>query len=115
MWKGPPGAAIFASFSRYKAESLYHSVHAAKILSDAGIPVAMKSDHSAIDSRYVLHEAVQAHHYGLEANRALQSVTTTPATLMGKGHRIGFLKAGHDAGPSSAPSPRARPRPELMD
>lgn len=31
-----------ASFSRYKREAYRHSVHAAKILSDAGIPVAMK-------------------------------------------------------------------------
>lgn len=58
----------------------------------------MQSDHSAIDSRYLLHEAVSAHHYGLEANRALQSVTSTPADLMGKGHRIGYLKKGVDAG-----------------
>jgi imidazolonepropionase-like amidohydrolase len=62
------------------------------------VPVAMKSDHPGIDSRYVLHEAVLAHHYGLNATLALRSVTTTPAELLGKQHRVGFLKVGHDAG-----------------
>lgn len=92
MWGGPPGAAIFAAFSRYKSEAYRHSTQAPKILADAGIQVAMKvcrgtprfyplllvelitllhpqSDHPGINSRYVLHEAVQAHHYGLEGER----------------------------------------------
>lgn len=69
----------------------------------------MKSDHPAIDSRYVLHEAVQAHHYGLNATLALRAVTTTPAELLGKGHRIGYIKVGHDAGPFLRP-PRSRRR-----
>lgn len=60
----------------------------------------MKSDHPGIDSRYVLHEAVQAHHHGLDAALALRAVTTTPAELLGKSHRIGSLKVGYDAGPS---------------
>lgn len=38
----PSGAAIFAAFSRYKHEAYRHSVHAPKILADAGIKVAMK-------------------------------------------------------------------------
>lgn len=42
MWGGPPGAAIFAQFSRYKHEAYRHSIHAPKILADNGIKVAMK-------------------------------------------------------------------------
>lgn len=87
----------------------------------------MKSDHPGIISRWVLHEAVQAHHYGLDTNLALcvqllrssprspssswsiaeadagcdversLSVTGTPADLMGVGHRVGRLRVGHDA------------------
>lgn len=54
----------------------------------------MQSDHPVLDSRFLLYEAQQAHHYGLPANLALASVTTTPATVMGLEHRIGFLKTG---------------------
>ena len=47
-----------------------------------------------MDSRFLLYEAQQAHFYGLPANLALASVTTTPATVLGLDHRIGFLKQG---------------------
>lgn len=50
-----------------------------------------------MNSRYLLFEAQQAHYYGLPANLALASVTTTPATAAGLSHRIGFLREGSDA------------------
>jgi len=58
----------------------------------------VQSDHSAIVSRYLLHEAQQAHYYGLASNIALASVISTPAEVMGLDHRIGFIKPGYDAG-----------------
>ncbi|KZV70092.1 carbohydrate esterase family 9 protein [Peniophora sp. CONT] len=92
-----PAVAIFSEFQGYKREA-YHSTHfAAKILDEAGIRVTMKSDHAAIISRYLLHEAQQAHHFGLEAHRALSSVTATAANVIGLDHRIGYLKVGYDA------------------
>ena len=45
----------------------------------------------------MLFEAQQAHYYGLPANLALASVTTTPATAAGLSHRIGYLRGGSDA------------------
>jgi imidazolonepropionase-like amidohydrolase len=54
-----------------------------------------QSDHpAAINSRYLLYEAQQAHYYGLPANAALASVITTPAELMGMSHRLGYVKEG---------------------
>lgn len=47
-----------------------------------------------MNSRYVLFEAQQAFFYGLQENLALASVTSTPATVLGLDHRIGFIKAG---------------------
>ncbi len=47
-----------------------------------------------LNSRYLLHEAQQAHYYGLSDNLALAAVTSTPATVMGEDHRIGFIKLG---------------------
>ncbi|KAK7032886.1 carbohydrate esterase family 9 protein [Favolaschia claudopus] len=94
---GAPGSAIFSTFSRYKRESYRHSEFAAKILADNGLKVVMKSDHSAIVSRYLVHEARIAHYYGLSSSLALASVTSTPSQIMGLGHRIGFVKQGYDA------------------
>lgn len=93
----PPASAMFASFARYKREAYRHSVFAPAILHQHGLPVVMKSDHPAIVSRYLLHEAQQAHYYGLPADVALQSVTTVPADVLGMGHRIGRVKKGWDA------------------
>lgn len=93
----PPASAMFASFSRYKREAYRHSVFAPRILNDADLRVVMKSDHAAIVSRYLLHEAQQAHYYGLPANIALRSVMSTAAEVLGYDHRIGYIREGYDA------------------
>lgn len=54
----------------------------------------LQSDHSVINSRYLLHEAAQAHYFGLPTNVALLSITATPADAMGLGHRIGRIEEG---------------------
>lgn len=56
-----------------------------------------QSDHPGILSRFLVNEAAQAHYYGLDENIALASVISTPATLLGLDHRIGFLKTGTSA------------------
>ncbi|KAH8119709.1 composite domain of metallo-dependent hydrolase [Phellopilus nigrolimitatus] len=93
----PPASAMFASFSRYKREAYRHSEFAPRILHDAGLRVVMKSDHPAIVSRYLLHEAQQAHYYGLPSNIALKSVISTAAEVLGYDHRIGYIREGYDA------------------
>jgi imidazolonepropionase-like amidohydrolase len=97
FYGGPPALAIFAINARYKAESYYGSEFAPKILAEAGLNVVMKSDHPVLDSRYLVYEAAQAHHYGLNFSQALGSVTTHPARAMGMDHRLGHLRPGYDA------------------
>ncbi|KAJ7039580.1 hypothetical protein C8F04DRAFT_1085776 [Mycena alexandri] len=113
-YEHPPASAIFASFSRfcfgytrrplclivscrYKREAYRHSEFAARILADNGLKVIMKSDHPGIVSRYLVHEAQQAHYHGLSTNLALASVTSAPSEVLGLEHRIGFVKPGYDA------------------
>ncbi|KAG1899770.1 uncharacterized protein F5891DRAFT_1036409 [Suillus fuscotomentosus] len=96
-WGGTPAIALFASNFRKKREAYRGSEFAPRVLAEHGIDVVMKSDHPVVNSRYLLHEAAQAHYYGLNPALALLSVTYTPATAMGMGHRIGMLKAGYDA------------------
>ncbi|KAK0189119.1 hypothetical protein F5146DRAFT_1058052 [Armillaria mellea] len=93
----PPAIALFATNSRYKREAYRGSEFAPRILADNGLNVVMKSDHPVLNSRYLLHEAQQAHYYGLGDNLALASVTSTPASVMGQDHRIGFINEGYDA------------------
>ena len=59
--------------------------------------VLFKSNHPVINSRYLMHEAQQAHYFGLPANLALASVTSTPAKVAGLSHRIGAIRKGSDA------------------
>ncbi|KAI0825194.1 carbohydrate esterase family 9 protein [Trametes gibbosa] len=93
----PPAVALFATNARYKREAFRGSEFAPKILADNGLQVVMKSDHSVLDSRFLLYEAQQAHYYGLPPNLALAAVTSTPARIMGQDHRIGYVSEGYDA------------------
>ncbi|KAF9258507.1 carbohydrate esterase family 9 protein [Marasmius fiardii PR-910] len=92
-----PVIAMWATNARFKRESYRGSEYAPKVLSDSGFEVVMKSDHPVLNSRYVLHEAQQAHYYGLPAHLALASITTTPAKAVGLDHRVGKVKSGYDA------------------
>ncbi|KAF9029564.1 composite domain of metallo-dependent hydrolase [Hymenopellis radicata] len=91
------GTLPLPSVARYKREAYRGSEFAPKILAENGIKVVMKSDHPLTNSRYLLHEAQQAHYYGLPDNLALASVTSTPATVAGLDHRVGFIRTGYDA------------------
>ncbi|KAF9233435.1 hypothetical protein BU15DRAFT_53885 [Melanogaster broomeanus] len=93
-YEHPPAVAIFAAFSRFKREAYRHSEFAPRILNDDGLKVVMKSDHPNIQSRWLLHEAQQAHYYGLAENVALASVITNAAEVLGLAHRLGYIKEG---------------------
>lgn len=92
-----PAVALFATNGRYKREAWRGSEYAAKVLDEHGVSVIFKSDHPVTDSRYLLYQAQQGHHFGLPAHKALASITTVPAVTAGLSHRIGYLKPNYDA------------------
>ncbi|KAG0345655.1 hypothetical protein BG004_003359 [Podila humilis] len=96
-YKNVPVVATFASKFGYKKEASQSSVNSPKILVDAGISVAMKSDHPVLNSQHLVYEAAQAHHFGLTELQALATVTTVPAKALGLDHRIGKIAVGMDA------------------
>ncbi|KAJ6483842.1 hypothetical protein C8R47DRAFT_1217531 [Mycena vitilis] len=96
-WGGIPAIALFASNFRKKREAYRGSEFAPGILADNGLPVIMKSDHPVLNSRHLMYEAQQAHYYGLNPALAIASVTSTPATALGVGWRVGMLATGFDA------------------
>lgn len=89
--------ATFADHWGYKKEAFGASPHAPKLLFDAGIPVALKSDHPVLNSQHMAFEAAKATHYGLPAQEAFKAITSVPADALGLGHRVGSLKEGYDA------------------
>ncbi|KAG9316540.1 composite domain of metallo-dependent hydrolase [Chiua virens] len=91
-YNNTPAVALFATNARYKREAYRGSEFAPRILAENGIDVVMKSDHPVLNSRYLLYEAQQAHYYGLDADTALASVTSTPAKVLGLDHRVGHVR-----------------------
>ncbi|KAG0250403.1 hypothetical protein BG011_008365 [Mortierella polycephala] len=96
-YKIVPTVATFAAEFGYKKEAFQSSVNSPKILADAGISVAIKSDHPLYDSQRLVYHAAMAHHHGLTELQALASVTSIPAKAMGLDHRIGKIAVGMDA------------------
>ncbi|GAA5972136.1 hypothetical protein JCM8115_007136 [Rhodotorula mucilaginosa] len=92
-----PAVALFSLNGRYKREAWFGSEYAAKVLSAANVPVTFVSDHPVTDSRHLLYQAQQAHHYGLDADLALASIMSTPARIAGMSHRVGVLQPKYDA------------------
>lgn len=89
--------ATFADHWGYKKEAFQASPYGPKILHDAGIPVALKSDHPVLNSQHLVFEAAKANHYGLPLQEAFKAVTSVPAKAIGLDHRVGSLKPGYDA------------------
>ncbi|KAL7323297.1 hypothetical protein PS15p_211220 [Mucor circinelloides] len=89
--------ATFADHWGYKKEAFSASPRAPKYLYEAGIPVALKSDHPVLNSQHMAFEAAKATHYGLPPQEAFKSITSVPANALGLGHRVGSLKVGYDA------------------
>ena len=88
--------ATWADWWGFKTEAYDGSVYAPRILYDAGVPVAIKSD-DVVVSNYLAFETAKAHHYGLPYEYAIQAVTYNPAVAMGIQHRTGSIRAGLEA------------------
>ena len=89
--------ATFSDLWGYKKEAFQASTRSPKILADAGIPVAIKSDHPITNAQHLAFEAAKANHYGLEEKLAIASITSVPANALGLNHRIGQITTGYDA------------------
>ena len=50
-----------------------------------------------MNAQHLLYEAQIGHHYGLDEDLAIASLTSVPAKALGLDHRIGYLRVGYDA------------------
>eukprot|EP00004_Rigifila_ramosa_P019493 TRINITY_DN4960_c0_g1_i1.p1 TRINITY_DN4960_c0_g1~~TRINITY_DN4960_c0_g1_i1.p1 ORF type:complete len:902 (-),score=201.17 TRINITY_DN4960_c0_g1_i1:41-2650(-) len=103
-WKHPQklaskkiASAIFPDNWGFKSEAYDATFSAAKILNDAGADVIVKSDHPVTFAKYLMLDAARAVHYGMDEQKALESVTLTPARALGVASRLGTIEIGKEA------------------
>lgn len=86
------------SFSaRTKAELRHKGFWTPARLAEAGMTVAIASDHPVVPSEYLALYAGVATRYGMDLNTALKAVTRFPAEIVGISDRVGSLKVGYEA------------------
>lgn len=67
------------------------------ILAQAGVKVALMTDHSVIPIQYLSLCAALAHRAGMPEEEALKAITINPAEILGVSDRVGSLAEGKDA------------------
>ncbi len=88
--------ATFSDWWGFKMEAWDAIPENAVLSSAAGVGVAMHSDSGSFVQRLNL-EAAKMMRYGWTADQALQSITLTPAKMLGVQDRVGSIEAGKDA------------------
>ena len=83
--------------TRSKVELMDRSYKTPGILADAGIKVALMSDHPVIPIHYLPVYAALAVKSGMDKREALKAITINPAEILGVDNRVGSIKEGKDA------------------
>ena len=83
--------------TRSKVEVKDRDFKTAAVLAEAGVKVALMSDHPVIPVDNLMVYAALAVKAGLERNEDYKSVTINPAEILGIDDRVGSLKVGKDA------------------
>jgi imidazolonepropionase-like amidohydrolase len=86
--------AIFSDHMYYKMEADEGTVSAPALLSNAGVPVALKSDHPVEPAWHLSYSGGLAHHWGMSKLNALRALTAVPARIMGIDAEHGTVAAG---------------------
>ncbi|NHC45691.1 amidohydrolase [Motilibacter aurantiacus] len=82
--------------SRAKPELSGHTVKTAAILAEAGVRVAIVTDHPECPVNFLVLQALLAVREGLDPETALQALTVNPARMMQLEDRVGALAPGLD-------------------
>ncbi|WP_350344334.1 amidohydrolase [Proteinivorax tanatarense] len=80
-----------------KVETKNKSLKGVKILSDAGLNVALTTDHPVLPIYRLLHAAALVVKEGVDEFTALQMITINSAKILGLESRIGSIAVGKDA------------------
>ncbi len=83
--------------TRSKVEVRERDFKTAAVLAEAGVTVAIMSDHPVIPVHNLTLYAALAAKAGLEKEEALRAITINPAKILGIADRVGSLEKGKDA------------------
>jgi imidazolonepropionase-like amidohydrolase len=83
--------------TRSKVEVRNRSLATPGKLANAGVTVALTTDHPVVAIDFLVHQATFAVREGMSRTDALRSITINPARILGFDDRVGSLKVGKDA------------------
>ncbi len=82
--------------TRSKVEVRNRSLATAGKLANAGVTVALTTDHPVVAIDFLVHQATFAVREGMSREDALRSITINPASILGFANRVGSLAEGKD-------------------
>jgi len=82
--------------TRSKVEVRNRSLATAGKLANAGVMVALTTDHPVVAIDFLVHQATFAVREGMSREDALRSITINPASILGFADRVGSLAEGKD-------------------
>jgi imidazolonepropionase-like amidohydrolase len=83
--------------SRSKVELRNRSLANPGRLANAGVTIAITTDHPVVPINFLVHQAALAVKDGLDRDTALRALTINPARIAGVDDRIGSIEPGKDA------------------
>ncbi len=83
--------------SRSKVELRNRSLANPGRLANAGVTIAITTDHPVVPINFLVHQAALAVKDGLDRSTALQALTINPARIAGIDDRLGAIEPGKDA------------------
>lgn len=82
--------------SRSKVELRERTIANPGRLANAGVQVAITTDHPVVPIHFLVHQATFAVKEGMSREDALRAITVNPAAMMGLDDRVGSLRPGLD-------------------
>ena len=82
--------------SRSKVELRNRSLANPGRLAQAGVTIAITTDHPVVPIHFLVHQAAFAVREGLDATTALEALTINPARIAGIDDRLGSIEVGKD-------------------
>lgn len=82
--------------SRSKVELIERHLRNPGLLAQAGVKIAITTDHPVVPINFLIYQAILSVKDGLDRETAIKALTINPAEMLGLDDRVGSLEAGKD-------------------